>query len=293
MYFEKVIILGTGTLALDCALYIKEKGLDYELFDMNELFLDRMQIMAQHKRLNYYHYDKEETMDQLREQTEKLLLVSAINPCIIPKDIIEKENITAINCHQALLPKHPGRNAEAWAIFEQDKTAGITWHYMTLGVDEGDILIQKEILLEEKITSFQLFRQQMNVAFEAFQELFEMFKNGPCKGNRQQRKEKGKMHFSWEIPNEGYLNMYWNAKKISAFLRAMDYSVLKILGDRKIVFNGMEYSFSSYKIQKLEKEETSFKCYIEKDSIVLEKEMYRFYCKKCKVVQQQKIKNIG
>lgn len=293
MYFEKIVILGTGKLALDCADHVKQMDIDYELFDMNEIQMDRMEKMAKSKELNYYHLEKQKTMNQLRGQEGKVLLVSAINPCIIPKDILEKKNITAVNCHQALLPKHPGRNAEAWAIYEQDKASGITWHYMTSVVDEGDILVQKEIPLEENITSFQLFRQQMDSAFEGFRELLEMVEAGPCKGIRQLRREKGKLHYSWEIPNDGYLNIYWNSEKISAFLRAMDYSALKVLGEWKVIYEGIEYAFSKYKIQKLDKKAISFQCVMDGDTLIVEKEMYRFYCKSCKMVQQQKVKNIG
>ena len=59
------------------------------------------------------------------------------------KELIDNKLI--INYHNSLLPKHPGRFAEAWSIFEEDKKSGITWHLVVPEVDKGKIILQKDI----------------------------------------------------------------------------------------------------------------------------------------------------
>ena len=40
-------------------------------------------------------------------------------------------------------PRHAGLNAPVWAILAQEPQHGITWHMITAGVDEGEILDQR------------------------------------------------------------------------------------------------------------------------------------------------------
>lgn len=92
--------------------------------------------------------------------------------------------------------------------------------------------------------------------------------------NRVEAKKQGashnKIHYSWEVPNDGYLDPEWNSGKISRFLRAMDYGILKTLGDPKIILQGKRYTWISYEITENHTEKTSG---IEKtkDSIIVYK----------------------
>lgn len=58
----------------------------------------------------------------------------------------------------------------------------------------------------------------------------------------------GKMHYSYEKPNNGILNLEWKEDQISAFLRSMDYSTLNVMGNPFIIENNIKYSWNSYKI---------------------------------------------
>ena len=72
------------------------------------------------------------------------------------KKIVSSENIVIINFHNALLPELPGRNAPSWSIYEGKDYTGITWHYVTEGVDEGDIIVQKKCDVTADIRAYEL-----------------------------------------------------------------------------------------------------------------------------------------
>lgn len=53
--------------------------------------------------------------------------------------------IATINAHPSLLPKYRGPNPYFWAIKNQEKISGITFHLMDDGFDTGAILAQEEV----------------------------------------------------------------------------------------------------------------------------------------------------
>ena len=52
-----------------------------------------------------------------------------------------------INLHSSILPIHRGNNPIFWTIRNGDREAGVTIHYVTEKFDQGDIILQKKILL--------------------------------------------------------------------------------------------------------------------------------------------------
>ncbi len=271
---EKIYILGTGNLALHCAFYAREHKREVLLFEMAEKKSMFMETKAKKLEIQYFHEGKEIVFYRLLEETENVLLISAINEYIIPAKVLEKKNITAVNLHQALLPKHPGRNAESWVIFEQEKVTGITWHFMESRVDKGDIIIQKEIALDDDITAYKLFQKQIEAAKEAFNEIFEDLIEGKAYRIPQEKKTGIHFHKSYEIPNNGYLDLSWSGEKRSAFLRAMDYSVLNVMGRPKLYFKDEIYQWKKYEIHKTDsmEEKMIFRekdIYLQKDKIVI------------------------
>lgn len=58
----------------------------------------------------------------------------------------------------------------------------------------------------------------------------------------------GTMHYSYEKPNDGVLQLEWDRAKISAFLRSMDYGVLRVMGTPYIIEENKKYCWDSYGI---------------------------------------------
>lgn len=263
---EKVCVIGTGKLAIQCAIYTKEKGIPVTLFDMGQKKSVFLEKQAEAAKIPYFYEEPKKVFEKLQKEEKSLLLVSAINERILPGAVLEKENIRAINLHQALLPAHPGRNAEAWAIFEQDEKAGITWHDMTKKVDGGEILIQKEIKLDEYITAYGLFKKQIECAYEAYKEIFDLLLEGSIQGIPQQTGAKQKFHFSKDVPAEGILDLNWSGEKISAFLRAMDYAGLPVFQKPKFCYGGKVYQWKKYEIH-MKKKQVVQESLMEKEEI--------------------------
>jgi len=97
-------------------------------------------------------------------------LFSIVNSIILPQDVLHLAKVSNINYHDALLPAYAGRNATSWAIINQEKIHGITWHLIDEGTDTGDILIQKSIDISRD-TAFVVNAKCYEQAMAAFKEL--------------------------------------------------------------------------------------------------------------------------
>lgn len=247
--FEKAVVIGSNKTAAVCAEILIRGGIKTEFFTVEGTQgVISQKVLAATARGHIMPnrvVRKEFLTEFLMEEQKNVLLVSAANRWLIPTEILAKKNLTAVNFHNSLLPRHPGRNAEAWCIFEQDTVSGITWHFIEPKIDAGDIIIQKEILLDEDITSFLLLRKQNEMAVEAFRLFLPELLCGRCSRTKQEG-TRGKLHYSWERPNGGILDLNWKADKISSFLRAMDYGLLKELGDPECIINGETYTWKKY-----------------------------------------------
>jgi methionyl-tRNA formyltransferase len=74
-------------------------------------------------------------------------LVSVHNPDILPEAIFRTTPI-AINFHPAPLPKYAGLNPFSWALLCGEQTYGVTWHLLSSKIDGGDIIAQRQFLIE-------------------------------------------------------------------------------------------------------------------------------------------------
>ena len=78
---------------------------------------------------------------------------------ILPKSFIKKFNGKIINIHPSLLPKYKGLNTHQRAIYNNDKFAGCTVHYVTSRLDSGKIILQKKIRVSLKDNSASLAKK--------------------------------------------------------------------------------------------------------------------------------------
>tara|TARA_B100000029_G_C17467179_1_gene920663 strand:- start:276 stop:947 length:672 start_codon:yes stop_codon:yes gene_type:complete len=69
-------------------------------------------------------------------------IISYLSPWIIPKTVLKKCSISAINFHPAT-PNYPGIGCTNFALYEEAEEYGVTCHYMKAKVDTGKIIAVK------------------------------------------------------------------------------------------------------------------------------------------------------
>ena len=242
---KNAIVIGVGGVANFCAVELKKRGVSVSFIESRLGTVGTSEAICTKNGIPYSCMEKAELTQRLLAIADETLIVSASNRYLFPKEVLEKENLTVINYHGALLPKFPGRNAEAWAIFEQESCGGITWHRVIADVDAGDVLVQKSIPLTAKMTSFLLLREYAKLAQVGFKEIVDGVLAGTLSGTKQTG-PRDKIRYSWMKPNDGFFSMNWSLDKMSAFLRSMDYGPLQTLGDAQISIGGVDMRIVSY-----------------------------------------------
>jgi len=71
------------------------------------------------------------------------------NSGILKKDVLTLPDIVFLNIHTSKLPQYRGMNNVEWALYENNSIY-MTVHKISRGMDEGDILYQEEIDIENK-----------------------------------------------------------------------------------------------------------------------------------------------
>lgn len=107
----------------------------------------------------------------LPENSDLIVLAGFLS--ILSKDFCESFEGKIINIHPALLPKFGGKgmwgNHVHKAVLEaQEKESGATVHYVTSGIDEGEIILQKSFPVAENETVETLAQKIHEVEFEIF-----------------------------------------------------------------------------------------------------------------------------
>ena len=97
---------------------------------------------------------------------------------IIPISLLCLPRLASLNIQGSLLPRHRGASPIQAAIMGGDQQSGITIMYMGEGLDTGDVLLKKEILIAPRETTESLTTRLAELAPKALLESLMLLKDG-------------------------------------------------------------------------------------------------------------------
>lgn len=95
-------------------------------------------------------YDKK-ILEVLKGHNVQLVLLAGYMKIVTPI-LIDAYQWSMMNIHPSLLPSFPGLHAQQQALDAGVKVSGCTVHFVTEGVDEGPIILQAAVPVEEDDT---------------------------------------------------------------------------------------------------------------------------------------------
>lgn len=93
----------------------------------------------------------EDFLKELAELDPDIIIVAAYGK-ILPKSVLDLPEFGCLNVHASLLPKYRGAAPVNWAIARGEKVTGVTIMRMDEGMDTGDILLTREIPIDDDDT---------------------------------------------------------------------------------------------------------------------------------------------
>lgn len=212
-------LVGSDTLLLECAAILLDGGHDLRGVVTSE---ERIRTWCRERGVRVIEASGGWGA-ALREAPPFDVLFSITHLSIIPDEILGLPHRMAVNFHDGPLPRYAGLNAPVWALLNQEREYGITWHVMTPGVDEGPILEQVRFPLTSEETAQSLNTRCLAEAVASFPALVGKIAEG-CEEPVPQDLSKRTVYRRFDRPAAGCL-VDWSASSaaVQAFVRALSF----------------------------------------------------------------------
>lgn len=157
----KIVFMGTPDFAVPCLTEIIEKG--HEVLSVitqpdrpkgrgKKLTPPPVKVKALEYNIPVFQPEKikeESAVQKLRDLAPDCIVVVAFGQ-ILSKEILDIPPLGCVNVHASLLPKYRGAAPINWSIINGEKISGVTTMYMDVGLDTGDMILKKEVTIENK-----------------------------------------------------------------------------------------------------------------------------------------------
>lgn len=120
--------------------------------------------------------ESDEFLQFLIDEADYIVLAGFL--WLMPKRIVEKFPNRIINIHPALLPKYGGKgmygmNVHKTVVENNEKESGITIHYVNNNYDEGAIIAQQKVKIDENDTPASVAQKVHELEHEFFPKVIE------------------------------------------------------------------------------------------------------------------------
>ena len=226
----KIAFLGTPDFALPSLKMLYERGDDIVVFTQPDKPVGRKAIMtappvkklALEYGLDVFQFDKirsEEGLAALKDADPELMVTAAFG------QILSKENLSVprygcINVHGSLLPNYRGAAPIQWAVINGEEKTGVTTMLTDIGLDTGDILLERETEIGKDETAGELFDRLAEMGAELLKETIEKLERNELEPKKQNDAEATKC--SMIKKEHGHIDFSKSEKAIHDLVRGMN-----------------------------------------------------------------------
>ncbi|HEY2732751.1 MAG TPA: formyltransferase family protein, partial [Polyangiales bacterium] len=229
----RAVLIGADSLLLECGDVLLDKG-----HDVVAVLSDAPKVRAWSARRGLRALATSECLMQLAPESFDYLF-AITHLAILPDALLALPRLGAINFHDGPLPRYAGLNAPAWALMRGETRYGISWHEIRGGIDEGDILKQREFEIAPGETSLSLNTRNFAAAIESFSELVDELAQG--RSTRTAQDLSRRSYFGKHLRPQASALLAFDrpARELAALVRGLDFGEYEnALGVPKLVHRG-------------------------------------------------------
>ncbi|AFS78691.1 methionyl-tRNA formyltransferase Fmt [Gottschalkia acidurici 9a] len=119
----------------------------------------------------------EESIAKIREISPDIIVVVAYGQ-LLKEDILNLPKYKCVNVHASLLPKYRGAAPINWVVINGEEKTGVTIMEMSKGLDAGDMISKRELLIDSNMTAGELHDKLMYIGSELLAETLKEIENG-------------------------------------------------------------------------------------------------------------------
>lgn len=138
-----------------------------------------VKVWAEQNGIPVFQYDKirNEGINDMKALKPDLMITCAFGQ-ILSQELIDIPNLGVINIHASLLPRYRGASPVNYAVLNGERETGITIMRTDIGIDTGDIILQKKLLIGERETAGELFDRLSVLGSQAIIEALPLIESG-------------------------------------------------------------------------------------------------------------------
>lgn len=126
---------------------------------------------------------------------------------ILKKSILSIPKLFAVNVHGSLLPNYRGAAPTNWAIINGDESSGISIIKMNERMDEGDVILKREVRIDPDDTNITLTETLSELGSKALIEIIDLLEAG--KDVKFERQDDSRATYAPKLKKEDGL-IDWN-----------------------------------------------------------------------------------
>lgn len=161
-----------------------------------------------------------EFIEEMKTLNPDVMVVVAFGQ-ILPKAILDIPKYGCINVHASLLPKYRGAAPIQWAVIRGEKVSGVTTMQMDVGLDTGDMLLKKEVLLDEEETGGSLHDKLSTLGGDLLIETLKKIEAGDIHPEKQDDSQAGEYARMLD-KNLGRIDFSMPAVEIERLIRGLN-----------------------------------------------------------------------
>ena len=240
-YKNKIIVFASGILGLKMLEYIKQiSEIEFIATDSKS---DGIIEFASQNGVEIFIGKPNRNELILKLENKKSNILLSINYLFLLENKIFRLFEYPINIHGSLLPKYRGRTPHVWAIINNESETGITAHFIEEGCDEGDIVIQELIKIEDHYTGADLLNVFQNEYPKIIKRILELINKNQI--IRIPQDSQFATIFPKREPDDGLLNWNWQKERINNWVRALSYpypGAYTYFNNEKIIIDEISFS---------------------------------------------------
>lgn len=184
--------------------------------------------------------NSEDGLSLLQGYSPDLILVATFKQ-IIGANVLNRPRLGVINFHPSLLPKYRGPCPTNAALLNEDKVTGVTVHFVTESVDDGDIILQRSVPISETDNDGCLRKKLAILAGEMVSDVIGMFAGFARPTGVPQDDALASLAPKPAV-EDGYLETAADVRMIRNKMRAFNPlpGTSLLFGDQRIVVGGFE-----------------------------------------------------
>ncbi len=130
------------------------------------------------------NFKSEESVETLRALQPDVCAVVAYGR-ILPRKVLDVPTLACVNIHASLLPQYRGSAPYQWAVLDGCTETGVAAQFMSLGVDEGDVIDVAKTPIGENETAGQLLDRLAVLGADLLSRTLGRFAAGKVEGTPQ------------------------------------------------------------------------------------------------------------